>query len=105
MHVARPPRLGQPQALEGVQVRLRRLENYYGRFPKFHRAFLGQDPGTLKSDIVSKEHPQLICPPPPPGQAMLQCVNYVYIYIYIYIYMYIYIYIYTYVYIYIERER
>ena len=27
----------------------------YGRFPKFHRVFLGRDPGTLKSDIVSKE--------------------------------------------------
>ena len=26
----------------------------YGRFPKFHRVFLGRDPGTLKSDIVSK---------------------------------------------------
>ena len=24
-----------------------------GRFPKFHRVFLGRDPGTLKSDIVS----------------------------------------------------
>ena len=32
----------------------------YGRFPKFHRAFLGRDPGTLKSDIVSKKHPQSI---------------------------------------------
>ena len=32
-----------------------------GRFPKFHRVFLGRDPGTLKSDIVSKKHPQLIC--------------------------------------------
>ena len=26
----------------------------YGRFPKSHRVFLGRDPGTLKSDIVSK---------------------------------------------------
>ena len=26
-----------------------------GRFPKFHRVFLGRDPGTLKSDIVSKK--------------------------------------------------
>ena len=25
----------------------------YDRFPKFHREFLGRDPGTLKSDIVS----------------------------------------------------
>ena len=25
----------------------------YGRFPKFHRVFLGRDPGTLNSDIVS----------------------------------------------------
>ena len=33
----------------------------YGRFPKFHPVFLGRDPGTLKSDIVSKKHPQLIC--------------------------------------------
>ena len=33
----------------------------YGRFPKFHCVFLGRDPGTLKSDIVSKEHPQSIC--------------------------------------------
>ena len=30
----------------------------YSRFPKFHRAFLGRDSGTLKSDIVSKKHPQ-----------------------------------------------
>ena len=36
--------------------------SYYGRFPKFHRVFLGRDPGTWKSDIVSnKQHPQLIC--------------------------------------------
>ena len=27
----------------------------YGRFPKFHRVLLGRDPGTLKSDIVSKK--------------------------------------------------
>ena len=33
----------------------------YGRFPKFHRVFFGRDPGTFKSDIVSKKHPQLIC--------------------------------------------
>ena len=31
------------------------LRMYYGRFPKFHRVFLGRDPGTLKSDIVSKK--------------------------------------------------
>ena len=34
---------------------------HYGRFPKFDRVCLGRDPGTLKSDIVSKKHPQLIC--------------------------------------------
>ena len=34
---------------------------YYGRFPKFHGVFSGRDPGTLKSDIVSTKHPQLIC--------------------------------------------
>ena len=34
------------------------LEAGYGRFPKFHRVCLGRDPGTLKSDIVSKKHPQ-----------------------------------------------
>ena len=28
----------------------------YGRFPKFHRVFLGRDPGTLKSDIVSNKN-------------------------------------------------
>ena len=33
----------------------------YGRFPKFHLVCLGRDPGTLKSDIVSKKHPRLIC--------------------------------------------
>ena len=33
----------------------------YGRLPKFHSVFLGRDPGTLKSDIVSKKHPHLIC--------------------------------------------
>ena len=32
----------------------------HGRFPKFHRVLLGRDPGTLKSDIVSKKV-QLIC--------------------------------------------
>ena len=37
------------------------VKHTYGRFPKFHRVFLGRDPGTLKSDIVSKKHPQLIC--------------------------------------------
>ena len=35
--------------------------DYYSRFPKFHHVLLGRDPGTLKSDIVSKKHPQLIC--------------------------------------------
>ena len=30
------------------------IVSYYGRFPKFHRVFSGRDPGTLKSDIVSK---------------------------------------------------
>ena len=37
------------------------LPYLYGRFPKFHRVLFGRDPGTLKSDIVSKKHPQLIC--------------------------------------------
>ena len=32
-----------------------------GRFPKFHRVFGGRDSGTLKSDIVSNKHPQLVC--------------------------------------------
>ena len=33
----------------------------YGRFPKFHRVVLGRDPGTLKSDIVSKNiHNQFV---------------------------------------------
>ena len=46
---------------------LRWLEAYYyvycyGRVPKFHRVSLGRDLGTLKSDIVSKKHPQLIYP-------------------------------------------
>ena len=27
----------------------------FGRFPKFHRVFLGRDPGTLKSDIANKK--------------------------------------------------
>ena len=36
-------------------------EGQCGRFPKFHRVFLGRDPGTLKSDIVPKKHPQAIC--------------------------------------------
>ena len=40
---------------------LRGLRNFlrpsgaYGRFPKVHCVFLGRDPGTLKSDIVSKK--------------------------------------------------
>ena len=33
----------------------------YGRLPKCHPVCLGRDPGTLKSLIVSKKHPQLIC--------------------------------------------
>ena len=37
------------------------LDYAYGRFPKCHRVFSGRDPGTLKSDIVSKKHPQSIC--------------------------------------------
>ena len=32
----------------------------YGRFPKFHRVFSGRDPGTLKSDIVSKKTSTII---------------------------------------------
>ena len=32
----------------------------YGRFPNLYSVFWGGDPGTLKSDIVSKTHPQLI---------------------------------------------
>ena len=36
-------------------------KHVYGRFPKFHLAFLGRDSGTLKSDIVSNKQPQLIC--------------------------------------------
>ena len=31
------------------------MRNPYSRFPKYHRAFLGRDSGTLKSDIVSKK--------------------------------------------------
>ena len=27
---------------------------YHGRFPEFRRVSFGRDPGTLKSDIVSK---------------------------------------------------
>ena len=38
--------------LEKVTVNLRPAE--HGRFPKFRRVFSGRDPGTLKSDIVSK---------------------------------------------------
>ena len=37
------------------------MAHLYGRIPKFHSVFFGRDPGTLKSDIVSKKHPQLIC--------------------------------------------
>ena len=33
----------------------------YGQFSKFNVCFCGLDPGTLKSDIVSKKHPQSIC--------------------------------------------
>ena len=32
------------------------VKQNYGRFPKFHRVLLGRDPGTLKSDIVSKNN-------------------------------------------------
>ena len=38
-----------------------KIKRNNGRFPKFHRVFLGRDPGTLKSDIASKKHQQLIC--------------------------------------------
>ena len=33
----------------------------YGRFPKCPSVFFGRDPGTLKSAIVSKTHPQSNC--------------------------------------------
>ena len=33
----------------------------YGQFSKSYVCFCGLDPGTLKSDIVSTKHPQLIC--------------------------------------------
>ena len=49
-------KFGLPSGERGVTP-----EKCYGRFPKFHRVVLGRDPGTLKSDIVSKKHPQLIC--------------------------------------------
>ena len=42
-------------------IKLLSYHMIYGRFPNFHCVLLGRDPGTLKSDIVSKEHPQLIC--------------------------------------------
>ena len=58
------------QAKRGLSVHVRdalahtssslRLPDY-GRFPKFHRGVLARDPGTSKSDIVSKEYSQLIC--------------------------------------------
>ena len=47
--------------LEGTKRVPRSGGRKYGRFPKFHNFCLGRDPGTLKSDIVSKRHPQLIC--------------------------------------------
>ena len=44
-----------------VRSRVERSIHVYSRFPKFNRVILGRDPGTLKSDIVSNKHPQLIC--------------------------------------------
>ena len=49
------------QTVSGAGVGTSVTAHQCGRFPKFHRVFLGRDPGTLKSDIVSKKHPQLIC--------------------------------------------
>ena len=46
---------------KGAALECLRAVRRYGRFPKFNRIFLGRDPGTLKSDIVSKKHIQLIC--------------------------------------------
>ena len=44
-----------PQALGGIIcLTLRSIS-------EMSSCFLGRDPGTLKSDIVSKKHPQLIC--------------------------------------------
>ena len=41
--------------LRGGELLAYCLSFVYGRFPKFHRVFLGRDPGTLKSDIVSNK--------------------------------------------------
>ena len=38
-----------------IHAYVRTYVHTYGRFPKFHCVFLGRDPGTLKSDIVSKK--------------------------------------------------
>ena len=51
----------QPAVLASVCLSESACVRVFGRFPKFHRVFWGRDPGTLKSDIVSKKHPQLIC--------------------------------------------
>ena len=54
----RASRPGAGQVLEREPRRARDPQAPHGRFPKFHRVLLGRDPGTLKSDIVSKRHPQ-----------------------------------------------
>ena len=107
----------------------------YGRFSKFHRAFLGRDPGSLKSDIVSKKHPQWICSdlrlsnwkfedwnygnrvydvfrglgcfwrPCGPNAQPLDTEGRGYIYIYIYFCIYIYIYTHTYIHTYIHPRQ
>ena len=93
-----------------IQALLKRpIFPYYGRFPKFHRVFLGRDPGTLKSDIASKKHPQVYGNINNSNNTnSLQVYIYIYIYVciilyIIYIYTYIHTYaVYTYIYIYIH---
>ena len=93
----------------------------HGRFPKFHRVCFGRDPGTLKSDIVPKKHPQLFCsdlrlsswkfegwnygnrPHLTPHSSHLTSHSSCKVCLYIHVY--IHISIYPYIYIYRERER
>ena len=101
----------------------------HGRFPKFHSVFLGRDPGTLKSDIVSTKtstinlfgfealklkirrlklwkptahlsSPDLEVHPEAVVAGRVPASVYVYVYVYVYN-KYIYIYIYRYVYMYV----
>ena len=62
MRAPRPPaRAAAPLGNLGISPRDAWRRDHTVDFRNFIVFLLGRDPGTLKSDIVSKKHPQLIC--------------------------------------------